>query len=72
MIERSVKQLTKMPPRMRGYPLAPSPSTARTTSARPSWLAGQVAETATWMRKWFVETGDIRTNEAIIGELLGT
>ena len=73
MLDRSIKRLTKKARRgMRGYPLGTvayyGPDDSRATKV----VAGIrfVADADLEMRKWFVETGDARTDQGITEELL--
>jgi hypothetical protein len=73
MLDRSVKRLTKKAHRgMRGYPLGTvayyGPDDRRATKV----VAGiqVVADADLEMRKWFVETGDARSDPVITEELL--
>ena len=73
MPDRSIKRLSKKARRgMRGYPLGTvayyGPDDTRATKV----VAGirLVADADLEMRKWFVETGDARTDPTITEELL--
>ena len=73
MPDRSIKRLTKKARRgMRGYPLGTVAYYGPDDKRASKVAAGvQLAEDADFdMRRWFVETGDARTDPAIAAELL--
>jgi hypothetical protein len=75
MLDRSINRLAIMAPRaIRGYPLATvagyGPDDRRVTKVVVSIRLLEDADADMEMRKWFVETGDARTDPVVVAELL--